>query len=710
MLNVMKKDDHIEVFDTKKIQEAILASARKILSNEEEYDMQQKALIIANEVARFLNSTEDENAVIMTSKIHNVVLEILSKEWEVVGASYGMYRNYRKQMAKTFLKSYEESETVLHDGDKENANKDSDLNSTKQALIANNNMRGYMETFEMDKDWIEAHKQGWIHIHDLAERYLRQQNCCLFNMAGLLDGGFQLNGTVYAEPKHFDSAINVVGDVTLFASAQQYGGFTIPEIDTVLAKYAEKSYQSNLKFILDKFGDIANEDIVETLEQAAYDMTVRELEQGFQGFETKLNTISNSLGQIPFVTITFGLDTTQWGREISKAILNVRIKGIGENKSTAVFPKLSFLHRKEINGSPESPNYDIKQLGIQCSRLRLYPDWLSLDSGNLAEVYERSNQVVSGMGCRAYLSPFWDEQGNEIYTGRSNIGAVTLNLPKIGLESKGDWNKFFDLIDKYSDIVFAIHEDYYTKISKTKGSSNPLYFCEGGAWTKVGYDEEVGKIYEASTASLGYIGIYETLKAMDVPKEEYLKYGTKIVAYLKKLTEKATINYNHLYALYSTPAESLCYRFQKINRKDYGVIEDVTDREYITNSFHVPVWEDVSVPEKIAFEAPFHKLATGGRISYNEFVYGVDNSVLEQAINFAMENGMYYGVNVVAGTCNQCGYSGDFHDNCPKCGTHDITVVTRVCGYLSFDQIHGDSRYNPGKQKEVKERVKHNFK
>lgn len=680
MLNVMKKDGHIEVFDTKKIQEAILASARKILSNEEEYDMQQKALIIANEVARFLNSTEDENAVIMTSKIHNVVLEILSKEWEVVGASYGMYRNYRKQMAKTFLKSYEESETVLHDGDKENANKDSDLNSTKQALIANNNMRGYMETFEMDKDWIEAHKQGWIHIHDLAERYLRQQNCCLFNMAGLLDGGFQLNGTVYAEPKHFDSAINVVGDVTLFASAQQYGGFTIPEIDTVLAKYAEKSYQSNLKFILDKFGDIANEDIMETLEQAAYDMTVRELEQGFQGFETKLNTISNSLGQIPFVTITFGLDTTQWGREISKAILNVRIKGIGENKSTAVFPKLSFLHREEINGSPESPNYDIKQLGIQCSRLRLYPDWLSLDSGNLAEVYERSNQVVSGMGCRAYLSPFWDEQGNEIYTGRSNIGAVTLNLPKIGLESKGDWNKFFDLIDKYSDIVFAIHEDYYTKISKTKGSSNPLYFCEGGAWTKVGYDEEVGKIYEASTASLGYIGIYETLKAMDVPKEEYLKYGTKIVAYLKKLTEKATINYNHLYALYSTPAESLCYRFQKINRKDYGVIEDVTDREYITNSFHVPVWEDVSVPEKIAFEAPFHKLATGGRISYNEFVYGVDNSVLEQAINFAMENGMYYGVNVVAGTCNQCGYSGDFHDNCPKCGTHDITVVTRVCG------------------------------
>lgn len=558
MLNVMKKDGHIEVFDTKKIQEAILASARKILSNEEEYDMQQKALIIANEVARFLNSTEDENAVIMTSKIHNVVLEILSKEWEVVGASYGMYRNYRKQMAKTFLKSYEESETVLHDGDKENANKDSDLNSTKQALIANNNMRGYMETFEMNKDWIEAHKQGWIHIHDLAERYLRQQNCSLFNMAGLLDGGFQLNGTVYAEPKHFDSAINVVGDVTLFASAQQFGGFTIPEIDTVLAKYAELSYKTNLRFCEENVQSILP-DASELVKDMAYKMTIREIEQGIQGFETKLNTVSNSLGQVPFVTVTFGLDTSTWGREIAKNLIKVREKGTGQKKTTAVFPKLVFLHRAEVNGNPGSPNFDIKQEAIQCSRTRLYPDYLSLDSGHLAEVYNRTGgKAVSPMGCRAFLSPFWDEQGNEIYTGRSNIGAVTLNLPKIGLESKGDWNKFFDLIDKYSDIVFSIHEDYYTKISKTKGSSNPLYFCEGGAWTKVGYDEEVGKIYEASTASLGYIGIYETLKAMNVPKEEYLKYGTKIVAYLKKLTEKATINYNHLYALYSTP--KLCGR------------------------------------------------------------------------------------------------------------------------------------------------------
>lgn len=330
-------------------------------------------------------------------------------------------------------------------------------------------------------------------------------------------------------------------------------GFTIPEIDTVLAKYAEKSYQSTLDFLLEKFDDTTNEELKQKLEKTAYDMTIRELEQGFQGLETKLNTISNSLGQIPFVTITFGLDTSKWGREISKAILNVRIKGIGENHTTAIFPKLSFLHRKEINGDPDSPNYDIKQLGIKCSRIRLYPDWLSIDNGHLADVYNRSGKIVSTMGCRALLSPFWNEHGEEIYTGRSNIGAVTLNLPKMGLEANGDWDTFFSLVDKYADMVFDIHEDCYTKISKTKGSSNPLYFCEGGAWTTVGYDEEVGKIYEASTASLGYIGIYETLAAMKVPKHLYHDYGVKIVEHLKKLVEKAIIKYNHLYALYSTP-------------------------------------------------------------------------------------------------------------------------------------------------------------
>ena len=292
MLQVIKKSGQVEEFDIKKIQDAILASAKKILTNVDEYEMQMKAFEVASGVTRKIYSNKKLQKNLSTSTIHNIVLETLAEQWEIVGSSYGIYRNFRKEVAKTFLDSYNESETVLHEGDKENANKDSDLNSTKQALIANANMRGYMRTFELDKEWIEAHNNGWIHIHDLAERYLRQKNCCLFNMAGLLEGGFTLNGTVYAEPKHFDSAINVVGDTTLFASAQQLGGFTIPQIDSALAPYAEKSYLSHMKDIKENLPMLSEVEIKKEAERR----TQRELIQGFQGFETKLNTISNSLG------------------------------------------------------------------------------------------------------------------------------------------------------------------------------------------------------------------------------------------------------------------------------------------------------------------------------------------------------------------------------------------------------------------------------
>lgn len=704
---VIKKDGTEEKFNKAKIEEAILAAAKQVV------EINEKDRKAAADIAHYIEFHLAFDRKIKTSDLHEIVQHELMKKWPIVYEAYAVYRNYKKNLAKSYKEIHSEAEGVLYAGDNENANKDSRLNSTKQALIGGLTMKEFVKQYELSPKWVEAHEEGFIHIHDMAERYLREQNCCLFNMGNLLDGGFSLNGAEYIEPKSIQAALAVVGDVTLSASAQQYGGFTIPEIDTVLAKYAELSYKTNLKFCEENVQDILfdTSDVMdELMREMAYKMTIREIEQGIQGFETKLNTVSNSLGQIPFVTVTFGLDTSVWGREIAKNLIKVREKGMGQKKTTAVFPKLVFLHRAEVNGNPGSPNFDIKQEAIQCSRTRLYPDYLSLDSGHLAEVYDRTGgKVVSPMGCRAYLSPF-EHNGEEIYTGRSNIGAVSLNLPKIALEANGDWHKFFDLIEKYSEMVFEIHEDYYKKISKMKGSTNPLYFCEGGAWTSVGYDETVGKIYEASTASLGYIGVNEMLNAMNTEEKDRQKRAIQIVRYLKKLTENATMKYNHLYALYSTPAESLCYRFQKINQKQYGIIEGVTDREYMTNSFHVPVWEDVTAFEKLAFESPFHQIATGGKISYNEFVYGVDQSVLMQAIDAAMQLGLYYGVNVVSTTCENCGHSGDFRESCPKCESTNLTEVTRCCGYLSFGQVKGESRYNPGKQKEIKDRVKHSVR
>lgn len=702
MPTVIKKDNHKEMWDPSKIIEAIKKSEARLKDDNYKLSNEQIELIVD-----YVEKEVSYMEYIHTSQLHKIVLKALQKYNYHVYLEYKAFRDYKERFSQSFQNAAEHSYNIVYDGDKENANKDSTLNSTKQALISETLMRELMKQFELKPDWVKAHEEGWIHIHDLSSRYLNQINCCLFDMGNLLDGGFEMNGSKYFEPKTIQTAWAVIGDVTLSASSQQYGGFTIPEIDSILVKYAKKSYQKHLNFLLD------NNIPQRQSEKIAEELTVREIEQGYQGFETKLNTVSNSLGQTPFTTITFGLDTSKWGRIISSVILKIRKEGMGENRMTAIFPKLVLLHRDDINGNEGSPNYDIYLQAIECSKTRLYPDYLSLnnpDINNLAVIYERSGQVVSGMGCRAFLSPFFHPQtGEEIYTGRSNLGAISLNLPKFAIESKGNIDKFYELINKYSQMIFEIHLDTYQKIAKTKGSTNPLLFCEGGSWMSVGYDESIETIIKASTMSLGYIGLEEVVHYFfDDGLKHHIKFALNIVKHLKKLVVQASEKYDKLFALYSTPAESLCYRFQKLNQKQYGIIKNVTDREYLTNSFHIHVTEDVSVLEKITLEYPFHRIATGGRISYCEFPYGVDNNVLKQSVDYAMKNGMYFGVNVVSATCCDCGYQGDF-EICPKCGSDYITSVSRVCGYLSFGKIKGDSRYNLGKQAEIRDRIKHTF-
>lgn len=697
---VIKKNGIEEKWNSHKIVEAIQKSNARVKDKYKKLTNEQILSVIL-----YVESKLKDTEKINTSELHNVVIEALSVYNPNVCLEYKAFRNYKERFRKSFQNAAEHSNKIVYDGDKENANKDSTLNSTKQALISETLMREMMIQFELKPEWVKAHEEGWIHIHDLSSRYLNQINCCLFDMGNLLNNGFEMNGSKYLEPKTVQTAWAVVGDVTLSASSQQYGGFTIPEIDTVLAKYAERSYNKHLNYLIEnkieknKAGKMAEE------------MTIREIEQGYQGFETKLNTVSNSLGQIPFVTITFGLDTNKWARIISSIILKIRKEGMGKNRMTAIFPKLVFIYRKEVNGKKDSPNYDLYKQAIECSRIRLYPDYLSLDNpetNNLAVVYERSGKVVSGMGCRAYLSPFYHpETGEEIYTGRNNLGAITLNLPKYAIESKGDLNKFYQLIDKYAQMVFEIHLDAYKKIAKSKGSTNPLMFCEGGSWMSVGYNESIEPIIKASTMSLGYIGLEEVVQYFFRESlKHHNKFALDVVKHLKELVNQASKKYDKLFALYSTPAESLIYRFQKMNRKQYGRIKNVTDRKYMTNSFHLHVTEDVSVPEKIYLESPFHGVATGGRISYCEFPYGVDFNVLKQSIDYAMQKGLYFGVNVISATCCSCGYQGDF-EVCPKCGSDNVTSVSRVCGYLSFGKIKGDSRYNLGKQAEIRDRIKH---
>lgn len=706
-IEVLKRDGSVEPFSEEKIARGLLRASKRTIDRLEDADIGH----IIRSVKGYIldNNNGLEPIRVTTDSIYGVITnKLLGGFSEGILQEYLSFNKYKDTYAESFDRVREFSESVLFSGDKENANKDTALNSTKQSVISETTMKELMRTFELEPEWVKAHDEGWIHIHDMGAKFLNGINCCLFDMGNLLKGGFEINGVRYKEPGSIQTALNVIGDVTLSASGNQFGGFTIPEIDTILAYYAEKSYDKWYEYYSNELDD-AN--IIDAL---ANKRVIYEIRKGYVGFETKLNTISNSLGQVPFVTISFGMDTGYWARVVANQILVLREEGMGERKTTAVFPKLIFLSRNDINRDADSPNYDLYLQAIKTSKVRMYPDYLSFDGAedgnNLAEIYEESGKIVSPMGCRAFLGRFYHpETGEMVITGRNNIGAVSLNIPKIAIESNKEDKRFFELLDKYAKMTWDIHDWSFERIAKSKGSSNPLLYCEGGSWLSVGYDEEIRPIIKASTASIGYVGLNEASEYLFGKSiKESQEFGLSVVKHLKdRWVDAETGKHEFIPALYSTPAESLVYRFQKLNRKKYGTIPKVTDREYMTNSFHVHVAEEVTPVEKIFSEAAYHKVATGGRISFAEYPYGLDDRALKHCVDYAMDLGLYNGVNIVSSSCPNCTHQGDFLDACPECGNTDITTVTRACGYLSFSKIKGDTRYNVGKQAEIKERVKH---
>jgi len=423
-----------------------------------------------------------------------------------------------------------------------------------------------------------------------------------------------------------------------------------------------------------------------------------------------------------FTTISFGMDTSKWGREITRAILEDRMSP--DNRD--VFPKLVFMYRSEVNGDPTSPNYDLFKLSLECSSKKLYPDYLSFeyegdDEHYRRDVYERSGQTIAPMGCRAHLSPFIDpETGKDVTDGRFNIGAVSINPVKFALEARDaegnfDKAKFDALVEKYSNMVFDIQNWRYERVGNLYGSSNPLFWCEGGAWQRIRPDQQVkdSRLLDGTTASIGYTGLYELVNAMkgseweSVTDEERKQIQADFLNHVNKIRIERSEKDNHPYALYSTPAESLVFTWEKLLTKQYGVIPGVTDRDYLTNSFHQPVWIHSSAIDKIDYEKEFHNIARGGHISYTEFNYGVSPASLEAIVKYAMRQGMYFGVNVISSVCEKCGEHGDFLMNCDNCGSEDILVVERVCGYLTYSKRSGVQAVNDGKWSEIKERVRH---
>ena len=700
MIKILKKDGvRVEDFNPTKIHRAIDMASDRAGIKLEPNQLQQIVENILNRIG--------DKSIIPVYDLHPIVIEETAVFSPKIAQCYKDYRGYKQNFNKTFSKIIDATRNLLDNGDKENANKNSEIISTKKELTSGIVSKHIALDYELPKDVATAHKEAYLHVHDLTDEIFGSFNCCLFDMASLLKGGYTINGVANRQPNHLETALSTISDIILSASSQQFGGFTVPEIDTILAPYVKlgiEEYREEFKTMKNAFKN--EEEFNKFVEDYVYRKL---LKHSFENmFDHRLNTINNSNGQTSFTTITFGLDTSYEGRLVSKAILEARMGGIGKNKISAIFPKLVFLHRNDINGKEGSPNYDIKQLAIECSMKRMYPDWLSLDAGYLGEMFDKYGRAISPMGCRAFLSPWYGKDGKPVFIGRANCGAVSINLPRLALES-GNLEEFYHKLDHYFSLAIKKHLYKYNKLRGVKASSNPLFFCEGGCHIKLKPQDTIEEAIKTFTWSIGYIGLDEVTRYFkEVGIHEDNSLGIEILNHIQNLIDKAKEETGLMLALYSTPSESLCYRFLLADREKFGIVKGITDKEYYTNSYHVWVREQIPALDKQDIEKPMFDIAKGGRIVYNEFPHTHNRKAIQQCIDYAMSLGLYYGVNLQLDTCLDCSNSGEFVNKvCTECGSDHIISINRVCGYLGYSVVDKDTRFNKGKLAEKNERVDH---
>ena len=701
---VIKKNGNLEKFDPNRVKKAVIASAERVM-----VDLTDEALEkIVSRVLELLNTQTSNPTVEQLHSCCEIALEDINP---LVAKSYREYRDYKKEIVHILDKVYKRAQTIIYIGDKECANIDSALVTTQRCLIYNSLNKELYKKFFLTANEIEACKDGYIYIHDMAYRR-DSMNCCLFDMANLLKNGFEMSNIWYTEPKTLQTAFNVMGDVINNTTAMQYGGFTVPEVDTVLKKYAKMSYdmyyQEYLSIKGEKYKDEASE--------YAWKKTIRECEQGYQGIEYKLNTVSSSRGDYPFVTFSFGIDQDEFAVMITKTILNVHREGQGKKgfKRPTLFPKLVFLYDKKVHGDGGVLR-DSFLAAIKCSEKTMYPDYLSLSGeGYVPEMYKKYGRIVSPMGCRAFLSPWYERGGIDpadaddkpVFVGRFNIGAVSLHLPMILAKAREEQKDFYQVLDYYLEMIRKIHIRTYRYLAKRKASTNPLAYCQGGFYGgNLDPEESIESIMKSSTASFGITALNE-LQVLYNGKSivEDGQFALEVMKYINKKITEFKYEDNILYAIYGTPAENLCGLQIKQFRKKYGIIPGVSSREYVSNSFHCGVWEDISGIEKQDLEDRFWDLFRGGRIQYVRYNLSYNTKAMITYIERAMDKGFYEGVNLSLSYCNHCGHEEINMDVCPKCGSTDLTKIERMNGYLSYSRVHGDTMLNNAKMEEIAER------
>lgn len=610
---------------------------------------------------------------------------------------------------------YTKSQSIRYIGDKSNANTDSALVATKRSLIFNELNKELYRKFFMNRNELQACRDGYIYIHDQSAR-LDTMNCCLFDIGNVLSGGFEMGNVWYNEPKTLDTAFDVMGDIILSTAAQQYGGFTVPEVDKVLAPYAEKSYNKYYKEFL-SYTEASWEGAEKKAEDYAMNKVRRDYDQGWQGIEYKLNTVGSSRGDYPFVTVTMGLGQERFEKMCNISLLKVHQGGQGKpgNKKPVLFPKIVFLYDEAIHGVGGVCE-DVFEAGIACSSQTMYPDWLSLSGeGYISEMYKKYGRVISPMGCRAFLSPWYerggmkpaDEEDKPVFVGRFNIGAVSLHLPMILAQSRAENRDFYEVLDYYLEMIRGLHIRTYDYLGEMRASTNPLAYCEGGFYGgHLNPHDKIKPLLKPMTASFGITALNELQELYNGKSiREDGEFALEVMRYINQKINQFKEEDGNLYAIYGTPAESLCGLQIEQFRKKYGLVENVSDRPYVSNSFHCHVTEDMTPIEKQDKEGRFWELCNGGKIQYVRYPVSYNKEAVRTLVRRAMKMGFYEGVNLSLAYCDDCGHQELDMDVCPVCGSKNLTKIDRMNGYLSYSRVKGDTRLNKAKMAEIEERV-----
>ena len=702
-VKMIKKDGTLEAFNVQKVIDAVGKSAYRALTK---FTPHEKELICQGVVDK-VNELDVEELPIPV--MHNIVETVLEEIKPIVAKSYRDYRNYKQDFVRMLDDVYKKSQSIMYIGDKENANTDSALVSTKRSLIFNQLNKELYQKFFMTTEEIQACRDGYIYVHDMSARR-DTMNCCLFDVANVLKGGFEMGNIWYNEPKTLDVAFDVIGDIVLSAASQQYGGFTVPSVETILKPYAEKSYAK----YCEKY-EALGIDKERAEEEALKDLT-RDFEQGFQGWEYKFNTVASSRGDYPFITVTAGTGTSRFEKLATIQLLNVRRKGQGkpECKKPVLFPKIVFLYDENLHG-PGRELEDVFEAGVLCSSKTMYPDWLSLTGkGYIASMYKRYGKIISPMGCRAFLSPWYerggmhpaDDDDQPVFVGRFNIGAVSLHLPMILAKARHESRDFYEVLDYYLELIRGLHQRTYAYLGEMRASTNPLAYCEGGFYQgHLKLTDKIKPLLKYATASFG-ITAFNELQELYNGKSlvEDGAFALEVLEHINAKIAQFKEEDGNLYAIYGTPAESLCGLQVKQFRAKYGIIEGVSDREYVSNSFHCHVTEDITPIEKQDLEGRFWELCNGGKIQYVKYPIDYNLEAIKTLIRRAMDLGFYEGVNMSLAYCDDCGHQELEMDVCPKCGSRNLTKIDRMNGYLSYSRVHGDTRLNEAKMAEIAER------